>query len=91
MSESGIASGLISRKIPNIVKDDFSPTFSLKHMQKDLGLLIRTADELNVPLPVSGVIYQLFTASKAQGDAEKDSSAIYRLFANLAGLSRSST
>ena len=87
ISASNIASNLISRKVNNIVKKDFTPAFSLKNMQKDLGLIMSNAANLGAPLPASSIIHQLFTASKEMGHAEEDSSAIYRLLAELAGLS----
>jgi 3-hydroxyisobutyrate dehydrogenase len=86
IGESGLASNLIKRKIPRIVNGDHDPAFPLKHMQKDLGLMVRTSDKLEAPIPATGINHQLYTAAKAQGLAEKDFAAIYLLLAELASL-----
>lgn len=83
---SGISSNLIERKVRKIVEMDDSPAFPLKHMQKDLGLMVRTADMLGSALPATGVLHQMFTAARERGLADKDFAAIYWLMADLAGL-----
>ena len=40
---SNIASNFITRKANNIAQGDFRPAFPLKHLHKDLGLIVRTA------------------------------------------------
>lgn len=87
ISTSNLASNLIQRKVPGIVAGNFQAAFPLKHMHKDLGLIVRTGDALGVSLPATGVMHQLFTAARAGGHAEEDFSAIYRLLAGMAGLS----
>ncbi len=86
ISASNIASNLIARKINNIVNADFQPAFSLKNMQKDTSLILQNANSLGAALPATSVIHSLFTAAKECGYGEQDSSAIYRILAELAGL-----
>ena len=86
ITSSGINSGLIERKAENISTNQFAPAFPLKHMHKDLHLIVRTAEELGVPLPATGVIHQLFTTARDRGLADLDFSAIYRLLAEMAGI-----
>jgi 3-hydroxyisobutyrate dehydrogenase-like beta-hydroxyacid dehydrogenase len=86
IASSNVASNFITRKITNIVNQDYKPAFPLKHMHKDLGLIVRTAEAAGAVIPATGVIHQLFSAAKEQGHAEEDVSALYRLYAELAGL-----
>jgi 3-hydroxyisobutyrate dehydrogenase-like beta-hydroxyacid dehydrogenase len=86
ITSSGINSGLIERKADNITNDHFAPAFPLKHMQKDLQLMVRTAEKLDVPLPVTSVAYQLFTTARDREFGELDFSAIYKLFAEMANI-----
>jgi 3-hydroxyisobutyrate dehydrogenase-like beta-hydroxyacid dehydrogenase len=88
ISGSGISSNFIERKIANIVADSFDPAFPLKHMQKDLGLMVRTSDKLGVSLPATGLLQQLFTAARERGLADHDLAAIYRLLNDRTGLAR---
>jgi 3-hydroxyisobutyrate dehydrogenase-like beta-hydroxyacid dehydrogenase len=87
IASSGMVSNLIERKLGNIVGNDYQPAFPLKHMHKDLGLMVHTAATLGVALPATGVVHQLYTAARERGHAEEDSAAVYRLLAEMAGLS----
>ena len=86
IGESNLASNLISRKIPNIVNQSYKPAFSLKLMQKDLTLIIQSAESLGVALPTTSVTHQLYTSAKTRGHGEDDSSSIYCVLAEMAGL-----
>jgi 3-hydroxyisobutyrate dehydrogenase-like beta-hydroxyacid dehydrogenase len=86
IGESNLASNLISRKIPNIVNRNFKPAFSLKLMQKDLTLIIQSGENLGVALPTTSVTHQLYNSAKTRGHGEDDSSSIYCVLAEMAGL-----
>jgi len=84
---SPVASTLVQRKVPLIVGRDFAAAFPLKHMHKDLGLMIDTGHELGVPLPVTGEVHELFTAAKACGHGDQDFAAVFLQLLQMAGLS----
>jgi 3-hydroxyisobutyrate dehydrogenase-like beta-hydroxyacid dehydrogenase len=86
IAASGVASDLITRKIRNIVEADFAPAFPLKHMHKDLGLMIATGHETQASLPTTACVHQLFSAAQARGYGDQDSIAVFRLLAELSGL-----
>ncbi len=83
---TAVASDLVKRKVGVLVGGDFTPAFPLKHMHKDLGLIIDTGHTVGVPLPATSAIHELFTAAKARGHGDLDAIAIYSLLAELAGL-----
>jgi len=85
--DSPVASMLVQRKVPAIVRRDFAPAFPLKHMHKDLGLMIDTGHEKGVPLPVTGEVHELFTAAKACGHGDQDFAAVFLQLLKMAGLS----
>jgi 3-hydroxyisobutyrate dehydrogenase-like beta-hydroxyacid dehydrogenase len=84
ITSSGINSDLIERKADNIAQNQFAPAFPLKHMQKDLQLMVRTAEELNLPLPATSVTNQLYTTARDRKLGDMDFSAIYKLLAEMA-------
>jgi len=86
IGDSPIASTLIQRKTQNMVASRHEAAFPLKHMHKDLGLMVRTAAALGVALPTTAVIHQLYTAARVTGHADEDFSAIYCLLASMAGM-----
>jgi 3-hydroxyisobutyrate dehydrogenase/2-hydroxy-3-oxopropionate reductase len=49
LDNSAAKSGLIAFKAPYVFRRDFSPNFSVKWMHKDLGLILDSAAELDVP------------------------------------------
>jgi 3-hydroxyisobutyrate dehydrogenase-like beta-hydroxyacid dehydrogenase len=83
---SPVASKLVERKIGNMVGNDFSPAFPLRHMHKDLGLMVGTAHSLGAVLPVTASVHQLFSAARARGHGDEDFSAVFRQLAEMAGL-----
>jgi 3-hydroxyisobutyrate dehydrogenase len=86
LKASPILSNLIERKIGAIVSGDFTPAFPLKHMHKDLGLMVGTARQMGARLPVTEATLEVFTQAKAVGLGELDAVAVYRQLASMAGM-----
>jgi 3-hydroxyisobutyrate dehydrogenase/2-hydroxy-3-oxopropionate reductase len=76
---------LIDGKLPLVLERNFAPAFSLKWMHKDLGLMMESAAELNVPLPVTALTRELFGAGIAMGHGEQDFAAAVCVMEALAG------
>lgn len=72
LTNSAAKSGLIDYKAPYIFKRDFTTSFSVKWMHKDIGLMLDSADELSVPLPLTGLTRQIFQAAISTGHGEED-------------------
>ncbi|HET7009688.1 MAG TPA: NAD(P)-dependent oxidoreductase [Anaerolineales bacterium] len=82
---TAVSSDLIRRKIANILGDNYAPAFPLKHMHKDLGLMLETGHALGVPLPATGAIHESFTAARSRGYGDLDAIAVFCLLAELSG------
>jgi 2-hydroxy-3-oxopropionate reductase len=65
---------------------DFTPGFRARLHQKDLGLVAREAQALNLALPTAALAAQLMNALVAAGHAESDSSALVRVIEALSGM-----
>ena len=72
LDKSAAKAGLISFKAPYIFKRDFEAAFPLKWMHKDIGLMLDSGREMNVPLPSTSLVHQLFGASIANGQGDED-------------------
>ena len=72
---------------PRAVDRDFAPGFKIKLLQKDLKLVLASANELNVSLPGSSMGHQLYNALEAAGRGEDGTQALIQVFEELAGLS----
>lgn len=86
LSNSAAKSGLIEFKAPFILRRDFTTAFSVKWMHKDMGLMLDSAAELDVPLPMTSLARQLFQAAIAQGHGEEDIAATIKVLESITGV-----
>jgi 3-hydroxyisobutyrate dehydrogenase-like beta-hydroxyacid dehydrogenase len=86
LSNSAAKSGLIEYKAPFVLKRDFTTNFSVKWMDKDIGLMLEAGKELGVPLPLTGLTRQLFQAAIAQGHGDEDICSTIKLLESLANV-----
>ncbi len=78
--------GLSEKKGPKMLKNDFSPTFHLKNMLKDLELATTTAQETGITLPQTALAQQIFRAANNMGFSDKDYTSICAFLAKINGL-----
>lgn len=86
LSNSAAKCGLIEYKAPFIFKRDFTTNFSVKWMHKDIGLMLDSGQELNVPLPLTALTRQMFQMAISQGLGEEDICATINVLESLAGV-----
>jgi 3-hydroxyisobutyrate dehydrogenase-like beta-hydroxyacid dehydrogenase len=84
IENSAAKSGLISAKAPLVFKRDFDPRFSVKWLEKDMQLMLDSAAELNVPVPLTALSCQMYRDAIGKGFGEEDISGSIRLLENLA-------
>jgi 3-hydroxyisobutyrate dehydrogenase-like beta-hydroxyacid dehydrogenase len=85
LSNSAAKSGLIDYKAPFIFRRDFETNFSVKWMYKDIGLMLESAAELDVPLFLTGLTRQLFQAAIARGHGEEDICSTIKVLEEMTG------
>jgi 3-hydroxyisobutyrate dehydrogenase/2-hydroxy-3-oxopropionate reductase len=86
LNNSAAKSGMVSAKAPLVLRRAFDPAFSVKWMHKDIGLMLDSANELHVPLPLTALTHQMFQASIAKGDGDQDICATIKVLEDLAGV-----
>ena len=86
LNNSAAKSGLVSAKAPFVLRREFDPAFSVKWMHKDIGLMLDSANELNVPVPLTALTRQMFQAAIAKGHGEEDICATIKVLEDLAGV-----
>ena len=70
----------------NILKRNFSPSFALKLMLKDAGLIDKFADSLESPIPALRIVEKNLESAVALGFGEENASAIVRALEKEAGV-----
>jgi 2-hydroxy-3-oxopropionate reductase len=74
-------------KPPRLFAGNRAPGFKAYMQHKDMGIIMDTAKTYGIPLPMSGLITQLYGAMLEQGNRELDNSAIISVYESLAGIS----
>jgi len=86
LDNSAAKSGLISYKAPFVLRRDFGANFSTKWMHKDIGLMLESGRELDVPLPLTALTHQLFQAAISAGHGDDDFCSTIKLLEQLTGV-----
>jgi 3-hydroxyisobutyrate dehydrogenase/2-hydroxy-3-oxopropionate reductase len=86
LNNSAAKSGLVSAKAPLVLRRAFEPAFSVKWMHKDIGLMLDSANELGVPVPLTALTGQMFQAAIAKGHGDEDICATIKVLEDLAGV-----
>ena len=83
---SPVASPLLKAKAPALRRHDYSPTFSVGQMRKDLALILDQAAALGIELPLAADTDAALAAAEQGGDAAADYAVIVRTAERRAGL-----
>ena len=83
---SAVASPIVKAKSAQLSQRDFTPTFTVAQMIKDLGLILDAAAQHQVPLAQTALTHQLMHAALAQGDGADDYAAIIKAVERSSGL-----
>ena len=80
MQSSMARSGVLDVKAPNLLKDQYVPSFPLRLMHKDLGLALDLANQLGVALPATAAAREIYSAVKGAAKEDLDYSAVMRFW-----------
>jgi 3-hydroxyisobutyrate dehydrogenase/2-hydroxy-3-oxopropionate reductase len=86
LENSAAKSGLVAFKAPYVLRRDFSTNFSVRWMHKDIGLMLDSASQMNVPLPLTAITQQQFRAAIASGYGEEDICSTIKVLEGLTGV-----
>lgn len=71
---------------PRMIAGDFRPGFSINLQQKDLRLVLQSAEQSKTSLPAASLVHQLFTAAQAAGHGKDGTQALFTVVEKLASL-----
>ena len=87
LGASAVASPILKAKAVQLSERDFTPTFTVGQMIKDLDLILGAGAAVHAPLAQTALTHQLMHAAMAQGDGHEDYAAIIKTVERSAGLS----
>ncbi len=80
MQASMARAAVLDVKAPMILKQDYTPSFPLRLMHKDLGLALDLANQAGVPLPACAAAREVYNAVKGAAREDLDYSAVARFW-----------
>ena len=87
LGASAVGSPILKAKSVQLSQRDFTPTFTVEQMDKDLQLILQAGEQVKAPLMQTSMTRQLMHAAMAQGDALDDYAAVIKAVERSAGLS----
>ena len=85
--EGGAAgSWMLSNRGPQMIERDWRPGFTIDLQQKDLRLALDAAAELDVPVPGTTLIYQLYRGLQEQGLGSEGNHALVKALEEQSGI-----
>jgi 3-hydroxyisobutyrate dehydrogenase-like beta-hydroxyacid dehydrogenase len=84
LNNTGARSAYVAAKADFVLRGDFEPTFSVRWLEKDLGLALDVGSELGVPLPITGASQQQLRAAIAMGYGQDDICGSIRALEDIA-------
>ncbi|GAA0213277.1 2-hydroxy-3-oxopropionate reductase [Saccharothrix mutabilis subsp. mutabilis] len=79
------ANRVLDLKRESMVAREFQPGFRIDLHHKDMGIALAAARQVDVALPVTGLIAQLIASARARGYGSLDHSALLKVIENFAG------
>jgi 3-hydroxyisobutyrate dehydrogenase-like beta-hydroxyacid dehydrogenase len=76
MQSSMARSGVLDIKSQNLLKGDYTPSFPLRLMHKDMRLALELAQQTHVELPASAAAYKTYSTVKEAAKEDLDYSAV---------------
>jgi len=86
IAESAVGAPIVKAKASALRRRDYTPTFTVKQMRKDLALILAAGAGLQVALPLTALVEKSLRTADAQGDAALDYAAVIRVAERAAGL-----
>lgn len=62
-----------------LLNENYTTSFPLKHMQKDMRLAVALGDQLDQPLPTAAIANEAFKQAIKAGFGEEDMAAVYKV------------
>lgn len=78
-------SWMLANRGPQMIVSDWRPGFTIDLQQKDLRLVLNTADELGTPLPATSLIFQLYRGLQTSGHGHEGNHALIKALKQLVG------
>jgi len=80
MQSSMARSGVLDVKAPVMLKADYTPSFPLRLMHKDLSLALDLGNQIGVPLPAAAAAREVYNAVRGSAREDLDYAAVFKFW-----------
>ncbi|WP_027415085.1 NAD(P)-dependent oxidoreductase [Aneurinibacillus terranovensis] len=88
MQQAAVASPFLGFKKDSLLREEYPAAFALKHMHKDLGLILGQARENGSVLPATSAAYQSYTAAMNHQMEDMDMAAVFSELLQQSGVEK---
>jgi 3-hydroxyisobutyrate dehydrogenase-like beta-hydroxyacid dehydrogenase len=88
ITASAVASPIVKAKAAQLTGHDYTPTFTVSQMLKDIDLILAAGDSVEAPLPQTSLTRQSMVSAIAQGMSGDDYAAIIKVAQRSAAANR---
>ncbi|WP_224823713.1 NAD(P)-dependent oxidoreductase [Cognatishimia sp. MH4019] len=78
ISAGAAGSWQMSNRYETMIDDEFDLGFAVDWMRKDLGICLKTGDEIGAPMPVTALVDQFYKDVQAMGGGRWDTSSLIK-------------
>ena len=79
-------SAVLDAKVPKMLRRDFRPGGKISINHKDIKNVLAAAHTVDVPLPLTAVLFEILQALKVDGHMDDDHGGIVQFYEHLAGV-----
>ncbi|MEL7212082.1 MAG: NAD(P)-dependent oxidoreductase [Pseudomonadota bacterium] len=83
ISAGAAGSWQMSNRYETMIDDEFDLGFAVDWMRKDLGICLKTGDEIGAPMPVTALVDQFYKDVQAMGGGRWDTSSLIKRLRKL--------
>jgi L-threonate 2-dehydrogenase len=73
-------SWMFQNRVPHILAGDYAPLSAVDIFVKDLGIVLDSARQLRMALPLTAAAHQMYLMATAAGHGKEDDSAVIKIF-----------
>lgn len=85
VTQGAAGSWMLENLGPKMASGDYAPGFMVRLQQKDLRLALEAAAEVDLPMPGSALVHQLYRHVQAMGGGDEGTQALVRAYEALGG------
>jgi len=86
VKDGAAGSWMLSNRGAQAIMRDWRPGFTIDLQQKDLRLVLEAADQFGVPLPATGLCFQLYRSLQARELGHEGNHALLKALEHLSGI-----